>query len=179
MPRPDPANPQAAISLARPNDAAMWGLHPALEDTMLPLWQRGQLAFVPFAGTKISRGATSRHRTASRAACRSRRAGAAPHTYGSGFLNRLAGALDGTAAPVAFTDGLPVVMTGDVVVPNVSLKGTGRAPFDDRQMALLAGMYAGTRFEPLIAEGFDLRQDRRRAGAAAHGDGRRRTCRPK
>ena len=28
-----------------------------------------------------------------------------------------------------FTDGLPVVMSGEVVVPNVSLKGTGRAPF--------------------------------------------------
>ena len=81
-----------------------------------------------------------------------------PHAYGSGFLNRLAAALDGAAAPVSFTDGLPMVMTGDVVVPNVSLKGTGRAPFDDRQMALLSGMYAGTRFEPLIAEGFDLRK---------------------
>jgi len=43
-------------------------------------------------------------------------------------------------------------------VPNVSLKGTGRAPFDDRQMKILAGMYEGTRFEPLIAEGFDLRR---------------------
>jgi uncharacterized protein (DUF1501 family) len=50
------------------------------------------------------------------------------------------------------------VMTGDVVVPNVSLKGTGKAAFDDRQMGLLAGMYAGTRFEPLITEGFDLRK---------------------
>src|SRR5437899_2842784 len=84
--------------------------------------------------------------------------GAAPRSYGSGFLNRLAAALDGAAAPVAFTDGLPTVMTGDVIVPNVSLKGTGRPAFDDRQMALLSGMYAGTRFEPLIAEGFDLRK---------------------
>src|SRR4029077_8420129 len=66
-------------------------------------------------------------------------------------------ALDG-AAPVSFTDGLPTVMTGQVVVPNVSLKGAGRAPFDDRQMKILAGMYEGTRFEPLIAEGFDLRR---------------------
>jgi uncharacterized protein (DUF1501 family) len=70
----------------------------------------------------------------------------------------LAAALDGRAAPVAFTDGLPMVMSGDVIVPNVSLKGTGRAPFDDRQMELLSGMYAGTRFQPLISEGFDLRK---------------------
>src|SRR5262249_8890928 len=72
--------------------------------------------------------------------------------------NRLAGALGGAAAPIAFTDGLPVVMTGNVIVPNVSLKGTARPPFDDRQTALLSGMYKGTRFEPLIAEGFDLRK---------------------
>ena len=84
--------------------------------------------------------------------------GSVPHAYGSGFLNRLATALDGTAAPVSFTDGLPLVLTGGVPVPNVSLKGTGRAPFDDRQVALLSSMYAGTRFEPLIAEGFDLRK---------------------
>ena len=43
-------------------------------------------------------------------------------------------------------------MTGEVVVPNVSLRGTGRAPFDDRQMRLLLGMYEGTRFESEIAE---------------------------
>ena len=62
---------------------------------------------------------------------------------GDAFMNRLAASLGGAAAPVAFTDGLPIVMTGDVVVPNVSLKGTARAPFDDRQMAVLASMYAG------------------------------------
>src|SRR5215831_3988403 len=50
--KPDPSNPAAAISLARANDAVMWGLHPALKETMLPLWQKGQLAFVPFAGTE-------------------------------------------------------------------------------------------------------------------------------
>ncbi|CAN5464101.1 hypothetical protein BH09PSE6_BH09PSE6_34540 [soil metagenome] len=64
----------------------------------------------------------------------------------------------GPAAPVAFTDGLPIVLKGDVVVPNVSLKGTGKAPFDDRQSALLASMYKGTRYESLIAEGFELRK---------------------
>jgi uncharacterized protein (DUF1501 family) len=81
-----------------------------------------------------------------------------PHVYGSGFLNRLAATLGAPAAPVAFTDGLPIVMSGDLIVPNVSLKGTGKAPFDDRQMALLSSMYAGTRFQPLISEGFDLRK---------------------
>src|SRR5580704_9625948 len=37
LPKPDSGNPNAAISLARPNDAVLWGLHPALKETMLPL----------------------------------------------------------------------------------------------------------------------------------------------
>ena len=136
----------------------MWGLHPALKDSMLPLWQKGQLAFVPFAGTEDLTRSHFETQDSMESGMPMSAAGSAPHAYGSGFLNRLAAALDGSAAPVAFTDGLPMVMTGEVIVPNVSLKGTGRAPFDDRQMALLSGMYAGTRFQPLISEGFDLRK---------------------
>jgi uncharacterized protein (DUF1501 family) len=158
LPKPDPNNPQAAISLARPGDVVLWGLHPALNESMLPLWQNGQLAFVPFAGTNDLTRSHFETQDSVESGLPLAGAGGTPPAYGSGFLNRLASALDGTAAPVAFTDGLPMVMTGDVVVPNVSLKGTGRTPFDDRQMRLLSGMYAGTRFEPLINEGFELRK---------------------
>src|SRR5580692_1059200 len=44
--KPDPANPNAALVLD-----ADWGLHPALADSLYPLWKQNQLAFVPFAGT--------------------------------------------------------------------------------------------------------------------------------
>jgi uncharacterized protein (DUF1501 family) len=158
LPKPDPANPNAAISLAGPHDAVRWGLHPALKDPMLPLWQKGQLAFVPFAGTEDLTRSHFETQDSVESGMPVSAPGRAPHAYGSGFLNRLAAALGAAAAPVAFTDGLPMVLTGDVIVPNVSLKGTGKAPFDDRQMALLSGMYAGTRFQPLISEGFDLRK---------------------
>ncbi|MEP6914742.1 MAG: DUF1501 domain-containing protein [Acidobacteriota bacterium] len=158
LPKPDPANPNAAISLARADEAVRWGLHPALKDSMLPLWQKGQLAFVPFAGTDDLTRSHFETQDSMESGMPVSAPGSVPHAYGSGFLNRLAAALDAKAAPVAFTDGLPMVMTGDVVVPNVSLKGTGKASFDDRQMALLTGMYAGTRFQPLISEGFDLRK---------------------
>ncbi len=158
IPRPDPSNPLSAISLARPNDAVTWGLHPALRDAMLPLWNRGELAFVPFAGSEDLTRSHFETQDSVEAGMPVAAPGTTPHSYGSGFLNRLAAALDGSGAPVSFTDGLPMVMTGDVVVPNVSLKGTGRPAFDDRQTALIAGMYAGTRFEPLIADGFDLRK---------------------
>ena len=104
----------------------MWGLHPALKDSMLPLWQKGQLAFVPFAGTEDLTRSHFETQDSMESGMPVSAPGSAPHAYGSGFLNRLAAALDATAAPVAFTDGLPMVMTGEIVVPNVSLKGTGR-----------------------------------------------------
>jgi uncharacterized protein (DUF1501 family) len=158
LPKPDPVNPNAAISLARPNEVAAWGLHPALKESMLPLWQKGQLAFVPFAGTEDLTRSHFETQDNMESGMPVSAPGRAPRAYGSGFLNRLAAALDGTAAPVAFTDGLPMAMTGEVVVPNVSLKGTGKPAFDDRQVGLLSSMYEGTRFAPLIAEGFDLRK---------------------
>jgi uncharacterized protein (DUF1501 family) len=157
IPKPDPANPLSAAALPQRDGSTAWALHPALKDTMLPLWSKGQLAFVPFAGSEDLTRSHFETQDSVETGMPVAAPGATPRSYGSGFLNRLASALDG-AAPVSFTDGLPTVMTGQLVVPNVSLKGTGRAPFDNRQMALLAGMYEGTRFEPLIAEGFDLRK---------------------
>ncbi|EYS86040.1 hypothetical protein CF68_07985 [Cupriavidus sp. SK-4] len=161
------ADPNAAVALA-PAFAADstargigdWALHPALAATMLPLWQRGQLAFVPFAGTHD----LSRSHFETQDGIEAGLPGegedrnAVASLRGSGFLNRLAQAMGGQAAPVAFTDGLPMVLSGPRDVPNVSLKGSGRTPFDARQAKLLAQMYSGTRFESLIDEGFELRE---------------------
>ena len=157
IPKPDPGNPLAAVPLTQRDGSTAWALLPSLKDSMLPLWDKGQLAFVPFAGTEDLTRSHFETQDSVETGMPVAAPGATPRSYGSGFLNRLAAALDG-AVPVSFTDGLPTVMTGPMVVPNVSLKGTGRAPFDNRQMGILAGMYEGTRFEPLIAEGFDLRK---------------------
>lgn len=158
IPKPDRSRADAAIALAGPADALAWGLHPVLGDSMMPLWAGGQLAFVPFAGTADLTRSHFETQDSIESGLPVVASGPSNRSYGSGFLNRLAAALDGQSAPVAFTDSLPVVMSGSVVVPNVSLKGTGRAPFDDRQMSLLARMYAGTPLETYIAEGFDLRK---------------------
>ena len=45
VPRPGTAV-NAAIALD-----GYWGLHPVLRSSLLPLYQKGELAFVPFAGT--------------------------------------------------------------------------------------------------------------------------------
>ena len=169
--KPNAADPNAAVPLFGPNDAPLWGMHPALKDSMLPMWQKGQLAFIPFAGSEDLTRSHFETQDSVEGGMPVASPGTTPHSYGSGFLNRLAAALDGRGAPVSFTDGLPVSMTGEIVVPNVSLKGTGRAPFDDRQVNLLSSMYSGTRFEPLIAEGFDLRKTvAEEADAMAKGD---------
>ncbi len=44
--KPDVGNPNAALSLN-----ADWGLHPALRDSIYPLWEKREIAFIPFAGT--------------------------------------------------------------------------------------------------------------------------------
>jgi uncharacterized protein (DUF1501 family) len=153
--KPAADNPEAALPLGS-GPPVDWGLHPALRDTIYPLWQQGQAAFVPFAGTNdLSR---SHFETQDTVEAGGSGEGSGARAHGSGFLNRLASVLGGVVTPVSFTDGIPVAMSGNVVVPNVSLKGSGRSPFDDRQAALLAGLYQGTRFEPLVTEGFELRK---------------------
>ena len=44
--KPDPANTQAALPIN-----ADWSLHPAFKNSLWPLFQQGQAAFIPFAGT--------------------------------------------------------------------------------------------------------------------------------
>ncbi|XAH21415.1 DUF1501 domain-containing protein [Xylophilus sp. GW821-FHT01B05] len=151
-------DPQAAVALEG-EGASGWGLHPALAPALLPLWQQRQIAFIPFAGTEdLSRSHFETQDSVEAGLPLPGDHATTPGLRGTGFLNRLAGAMGGRAAPVAFTDGLPAVLTGPANVPNVSLKGTGRTPFDARQSQLLAEMYKGTRFESVIAEGFELRQ---------------------
>src|ERR1700758_4817070 len=44
--RPNPKDANAALALD-----SNWGLHPALKDPISPPYRKGQLAFIPFAGT--------------------------------------------------------------------------------------------------------------------------------
>jgi len=146
--KPDAANPDSAIALD-----GNWGLAPAVKDTVKPLWDRKQLAFIPFSGTtdlsrshfetqdNIEAGEPDGHSMAQR----------------SGFLARLSGVMK-PSAPIAFTDSLPLSFQGAGDIPNISLRGAGKAAFDDRQSALLAGMYHGTPLEQAASDGLKLRQ---------------------
>lgn len=145
--RPAPGDPLAVRVLD-----ADWGLAPVLNDSMGPLWGRRQLAFIPFAGTDdLSRSHFETQDDIEAGEASDAR------SYGSGFMGRLSAVLRGVP-PIAFTDALPLTFRGAGDVPNISLKGGGKAVFDDRQAKILAGMYQGTSLQSAATEGLELRQ---------------------
>jgi len=152
---------RATIALARPTAGdpksvraldANWGLAPAVAQSMGPLWDQRQLAFIPFAGTDD----LSRSHFETQDNIESGESGDA-RDYGSGFMGRLSSVLRGVP-PIAFTDALPLSFRGAGDVPNISLKGDSKAVFDDRQSKILAGMYQGTPLQAAATDGLQLRQ---------------------
>jgi uncharacterized protein (DUF1501 family) len=73
-------------------------------------------------------------------------------------MARLSTALSGKAAPMAFTDSLPLVFQGAKDIPNVSVRAVGKPVFDERQAGILASMYEGHRLQAAVSEGLELRQ---------------------
>lgn len=145
--KPTPGDPKSVRALD-----ANWALTPAVAQSMGPLWDKKQLAFIPFAGTDD----LSRSHFETQDNIESGEAGDA-RSYASGFMGRLSGVLRGVP-PIAFTDALPLSFRGTGDVPNISLKGGGKAVFDDRQSKILASMYDGTPLQAAATDGLQLRQ---------------------
>ncbi|MCW2005107.1 uncharacterized protein (DUF1501 family) [Xanthomonas arboricola] len=148
IPRPDTNNPRSALALD-----AQWGLNPVVGESLLPLWQRKQLSFVPFAGTDD----LSRSHFETQDDIESGQVATQRRDYRSGFMARLSGVLSGVPA-IAFTDSLPLTFQGAGDLPNVSLKGIGKRGFDDRQAQILAQMYGATALAAAARDGLALRQ---------------------
>ena len=148
--RPNPADANAALPLD-----GDWGLHPALKDTLYPLFKQKQLAYVPFAGTDdISRSHFETQDTIELGQSIN-----GSRNYRSGFMGRLAEQL-ANSQPMAFTDQLPLVFHGDnASIPNMALNFVGKPNIDDRQIKLIESMYQGTKFAPQVAEGFTVRDE--------------------
>lgn len=148
--KPDPANPQAALSLD-----GDWGLHPALKDSLYPLWAKKQLAFVPFAGTDD----LTRSHFETQDTIELGQPIVGHRDYASGFMARLAGALGQGDKPIAFTDQLPLCFRGGAdPIPNLALNSVGK-PIDARGAALIQSMYAGQKgLEQSVREGFHVRE---------------------
>lgn len=146
--KPDQTNPNAVLPLD-----ANWGMNPVLRDSIYPLWQKKQIAFIPFAGTDdLSRSHFETQDNIERGEPMN-----AASTYRSGFLARLSGQLTGAPA-IAFTNSLPLSFQGaGRDIPNISLKGNTKANFDERQSSILAGMYKDTPLASAAADGLSLR----------------------
>ena len=158
--RPD-AGANAALALN-----ADWALMPALQSTLYPRIQAGEVAFVPFAG--IDDLSRSHFETQDRVELGLPLPGEhvdpqapRPDTT-QGFLNRLAQELgtrlDSDQRVMSFTDRLPTVLQGRRMVANTGLGRTGKPGTDARQAALLQKMYAGTTLEKGVAEGLDTQR---------------------
>jgi uncharacterized protein (DUF1501 family) len=153
--RPDIAiaRPSADLSSALPLTSD-WGLHPALRDTMYPMYQSGELAFVPFSGTDdLTRSHFETQDSVEMGQPLDGR-----RDYASGFLNRLASVVIGSS-PMAFTDQLPVILQGRAKVPNTALKSLAKPAVDARQSDIIAAMYKGTRLSEPVQQGFAVRND--------------------
>jgi uncharacterized protein (DUF1501 family) len=146
--KPDANNPNTALTLD-----TNWGMNPVLRDSIYPLWQKKQAAFIPFAGTDdLSRSHFETQDNIERG-----EASNASNNYRSGFLARLSSVLTSTPA-IAFTNSLPLSFQGaDKDIPNISLKGNTKATFDERQSSILAGMYKNTPLASAAADGLSLR----------------------
>ncbi len=162
--RPD-ASPDSAIALD-----GDWALHPALRQSLLPLYQSGQAAFLPFAGAN---DASRSHFETQDAIELGQGDERGSRNYRSGFMNRLAAELAG-AAPIGFTDRLPLALQGSMLVPNIALGGVGKSALDARQSGMIASMYQDSALAGRVSAGFAFRDEvaQRMAGemAAANRD---------
>jgi uncharacterized protein (DUF1501 family) len=143
-------------NIAIPRDAcrrldADWGLHPALAESIHPLYEKREAAFIAFAGTDD----TSRSHFETQDTIELGQP-LASRTYASGFFNPRPAEGGGRGA-IAFGNQLPVAFRGPAPVANVALMAPKPA-VDARQSELIAEMYRGSSLEAPVAEGFAARE---------------------
>lgn len=157
--RPDIAIAKAGSDVGR--DAALavdadWGLHPALRESIYPMFQRGEVAFIPFAGTDDA----SRSHFETQNSIELGQPLQGTRDFRSGFMNRLAGVVGAAARPMAFTAQLPLAFQGDIQVANTTLnRNATKAALDPRQSRIIASMYQGTALGRQVDEGFRVQNE--------------------
>ncbi len=131
-----------------------WGLHPALKDSLYPLWTKGQIAFVPFAGTDD----VSRSHFETQDTIELGQPVGGSRDYRSGFMSRIAASLAGTA-PISFTGNLPLSFRGAQPIPNIALNFTGKPAVAGKNAELIQAMYQGSDLAPAVAQGFTVQDE--------------------
>lgn len=160
------ASSRPHIAIAAPGEAdgalaldANWGLHPAVGESMLALYVKKQLAFVPFAGIND----LTRSHFETQDAIELGQSEQGQRNFNSGFLNRLARVLGAEPAhavqAMAFTDALPLSLRGSAPASNMALAKVGRAGVSPAQAKTIAAMYHGTPLGKSVSEGFEVRSE--------------------
>jgi uncharacterized protein (DUF1501 family) len=152
------------IALARPGDGAdaadklddTWALHPALRDSILPMYRAGQVVFVPYAGSQDQ----SRSHFHAQDVIELGQGYGPRIDYGSGFLNRAAELLGGVQARpgVSFTDRLPLAFKGKMTIANLGLQHAAKNPVNERDASLIEQMYRNSAFAEQVHEGLEARR---------------------
>jgi uncharacterized protein (DUF1501 family) len=149
----------ARPTLAVPKSAALpltqdWGLHPALKDSIYPLWNKKQIAFVPFAGTDD----LTRSHFETQDTIELGQPIAGTRDYRSGFMARTASVLAGFS-PISFTNDLPLSFRGAQPIPNIALNFTGKPGVAGKNAELIQSMYEGSELAPAVAQGFAVQSE--------------------
>jgi uncharacterized protein (DUF1501 family) len=144
---PAPDNPAAALPLD-----GDWGLHPVLKDSIHPLWQKRQIAFVPFAGSDD----LSRSHFETQDTMEMGQPVGGSRNYRSGFMGRLSQQLAGSRS-IAFTGQPPLTFRGAQTVPNIAIGSVSKSGLDARQTRLIEDMYRGHPLSDAVTQGFTVR----------------------
>ena len=134
-----------------------WGLHPALQETILPLYEAKQVVFVPFAGTAF----VSRSHFQAQDWLEFGQVPRPNPSPSTGFLNRLLQRLhrdQGQSTAISFTGTLPPILRGPVQVANSPISVPQRAGVDENREELILAMYQGHALEPLVRDGIGVRR---------------------
>ena len=153
IPHPQSGQPDSAIDIGHG-----YGLHPVLRDSVWPLFQRRQLAFVPFSGS----GDMSRSHFEAQDLME---LGVAPGPHldeSSGFLERLVQVLRDSHRPaggIAFTNNLPLSFKGPHIVPNIALNGNVQTLPDNAETERIKALYAGSALDSYLLSGMRTRAE--------------------
>ncbi|MBV8701555.1 DUF1501 domain-containing protein [Bradyrhizobium sp.] len=148
--KPDVGKPNAALALN-----SDWALHPALRDSIYPMWEKREIAFIPFAGIADD---LSRSHFETQDTIELGQAVGGSRDYRSGFMSRLSAELT-RVKPIAFTDQLPLTFRGKAQIPNIGINAVGKPGVDDRQVRLIKQMYQHSDLASSVEEGFKVRDD--------------------
>lgn len=153
-----PAPGSAGLAATRLDGS--WALAPAVAQSLGPLWEKGHLAFVPFAGCAD----TSRSHFETQDRIELGQADSGARDYRSGFMNRLASAIGvnmgaSRLEAMSFTDQVPLALRGPLPVANQALRDIGKPGLNAAQAQAIERMYAGTRLATTVRSGFEVRDE--------------------